>query len=299
MRLGQLARKYNLKQEQIIEFLNNHNPGLGPYHSNTKLSDHTEDLIAEHFNKSFADLSDNEAQETADSEDYLDNDVKDTTNLPTELTDNPPETSFEADIQGELDPSLPVVDESAYQPLEEDKSETKHKAIETDKLIEMLESEAEDVDLSDITLIKAPKKELEGLKVIGKIDLPEPKPKKEDKALENETETEGVQKRKRRPKRNELSPEEKEERRLRAKRKKEAYEARQEKKRQEEEARRLKERKKAHYEQKIKKSKAPQVNKRSSTEKIREPEVEPIHQEKRPKTALGRFWAWFWHGKKY
>ena len=52
MRLGQLARKYNLKLDQIIEFLDKLNPGMGPYHNNTKLSDQTEELIARKFNNS-------------------------------------------------------------------------------------------------------------------------------------------------------------------------------------------------------------------------------------------------------
>ena len=290
MRLGQLARKYNLKQEQIVEFLDNLNPGMGPYHNNTKLSDQTEELIARHFNKSFGDdsLVDLETTESND----LELAGEQTEELTEEVRESEQPTEdllVESSIQAELDPDLPVVEvQDSEEPEEEEV-----KAIETDKLIELLESEDEDVDLSDITLIKAPKKELEGLKVLGKIDLPEPKPKPVEK--DESEELKPKTNKQKRQKRGALSPEEKEKRRLRAKQKKEAYEARQEKKRQEAEARRLKERKRAHYEQKIKQKK--EVKVKPIRQQV-EQDVEVVAVPPKPKSGLGRFWAWFWHGKK-
>ena len=285
MRLGQLARKYNLKQEQVIEFLENHNPGMGPYHHNNKLSDQVEDLIASKFDTTFLEQGSVETAEETSNESTSQGSAEEEQTEHEEFV----EPGIEANIQVELDPTLPVIEErEPAQEVEEPK------AIATDKLIELLDSEDEEVDLSDITLIKAPKKELEGLKVVGKIDLPEPKPKAKVETEQTEQE-DSSSKRDKRQRRNQLSPEEKEKRRLRAKKKKLAYEARQEKKRLEEEAKLLKARKKAHYEQKVQKNKSTKVKKKVKVEE--EPVDEVITTKAAPKSALGRFWAWFWHGK--
>ena len=288
MRLGQLARKYNLSQEQIIKFLDDHNPGMGPYHNNTKLSDQVENLIATHFDKDFSQEIVEEEPGNI-SEEPIVKEIEPEEPIP----DVEPEELTESRIQEELDPSLPVVE--SPEPAREDE----RKAIATDKLIELLDSEDEEVDLSDITLIKAPKKELEGLKVVGKIDLPEPKPKSEEKEKEKSPRDGSRGKKSRNSKRNELSAEEKEKRRLRAKRKKEEYEARQKKKRQQEEAEKLKARKKAHYEQKLKKKQAAARAKVKESKEQEKPELIPVAQKPaKPKSSLGRFWAWFWRGEK-
>ena len=49
MRLGQLARKYSIKQDQMILFLNETNPELSPLHHNSKLSDEIEELVKSRF----------------------------------------------------------------------------------------------------------------------------------------------------------------------------------------------------------------------------------------------------------
>lgn len=291
MRLGQLARKYNLSQQKIIAFLDEHNPGMGPYSQNTKLSDQTEDLIASHFNKSFADAAFAEESLAEAKDESKTADQEDPEVYGVEHEDLAEERNEEAEIQASLDPTLPVPE--AKEPATQ---EAPGKAISTDKLIEILDSEEEDVDLSEITLIKAPKKELEGLKVVGKIDLPEPKPKAEKKPAEDDVSTSDH--REPRRKRRSISPEEKEKRRLRAKKKKEAYEAKQERRRQEAAARREKERKKAHYEKKLKQAKS--TAKKSKTTKPQKEEVVVVRKQRpKPNTRIGRFWAWFWRGEKF
>ena len=293
MRLGQLARKYNLSQQKIINFLEDLNPGMGPYNQNTKLSDQTEELIAKHFKKSFIEGSLTDESLNIDSE-----------NTPIPASPEPqsaaPEPATagkdsreEAEIQASLDPSLPVPEVKLK---DEETIEAPVKAISTDKLIEMLDSEDEMVDLSDITLIKAPKKELEGLKIVGKIDLPEPKPKAA-KLVEKEDSPAANRREPRRGNRK-LSPEEKEKRRLQAKRKKEAYEAKQERRRKEEAERKLKEKKKAYYHQKIKQTGKTPTKKPRPAVKEADEIMETQKLRAQPKTAIGRFWAWFWRGKK-
>jgi hypothetical protein len=52
MRLGQLARKYNINQDQVILFLNEVQADLSPFHHNSKLSNDIEDLLTDHFSLS-------------------------------------------------------------------------------------------------------------------------------------------------------------------------------------------------------------------------------------------------------
>jgi hypothetical protein len=290
MRLGQLARKYDITQEKIIEFLNKEKPEFGPFHNNSKLSDAAEDLIYKQFDiggQGFeAESIDQEPVVIDEPEAIVELDLAETIE------------DIEVEIQQSLDPDLPPLQE-AMQPVEEEvKPEVK--AIETDKLIEMLDAEDEEVDLSDITLIKAPKKELEGLKVIGKIELPEPKPKKEVQEETEESEVKEERPRHRKNQRKPLSEEEKEKRRLRAQKKKEAFEAREKKRRKEAEERRNKQQKKAYYENQVLK---PRVNKSKpqvgGDEKLSKEEPRVVTQElpSQPKNAFGRFWQWFWLGK--
>ena len=192
MRLGQLARKYNLTLQEVISYLKGIEPTHETLHHNSKLNEQTRILLAERF-------------------EYLEK--------PTERTSEEIEQKFvEPEIvdigqtaevpQSELDTPLP---EAEVQDLQK-KVEV---VIETDKLLELLESE--EVDLSKITRIKAPKMELSGLKIVGKIDLPEPKSKTAEKSEQREKEAEPD--RNASHQRRQLSKEELEKRRLKAKKK--------------------------------------------------------------------------------
>ena len=280
MRLGQLARKYSLTQEEIILFLNEVEPQLGSLHHNTKLNDDSEALIASHFNISIID--EQEVPEVPTDE--IKSEVSEI------LVEEEVEESYEdteASLQQDLDPSLP--------PIKTPEPTLKNeKAIDSARLMELLEDEEGIVDLSDITIIKAPKKELEGLKVVGKIELPEPKvkPEQKEEPINDNTEAPG----KRQGYRKKISNEEREEKRLRAKKKKEEYEARQEKRRKADEIKRKKAQKKSYYDQKIQKNKSP-LNKPKTLIKKQEIRDEVLEAQIKPKSFLGKFWRWFWHGE--
>jgi len=173
--------------------------------------------------------------------------------------------------------------------------------VKPEPVIETKEEDtlAQVVDISPITpepvieLIKAPKVELSGLKVLGKIELPEPK-KKETQKLESVA-TEGdfdrVEEQKKPEVRKSFTPrrENKEQRQAKnpiaLKREREEQEA--EKKRLIN-AKRLKEKRTQNY---LKKVKAPAPTKAM---KIVKEQVEEIVEEKKdpPKTWLGRFIRW-------
>jgi len=159
--------------------------------------------------------------------------------------------------------------------------------IETDKLLELLESEESPVDLSKITLIRAPKRELDGLKVVGRIELPEPKPKPAEK--KDRTKEPGPGKDHLQPG-SPLSVEEREQRRLKAKRRQQEHQARQEKKNKEKEKRQKKALNRTRYQQKLEQAKASQLKPKHHLPKAGTVEVKELPAQ--PKTLLGKFWRW-------
>lgn len=211
MRLGQLARKLEISPTQIINLLQS-KEFSAVEGTNSKLSAEQISLVVKTFYK-----------EPVTSEDV-------------ENEDNSSLTSEEESSRKEVD----VVIEAAVQA--EDVIETKSEiesaeaeegAVAPSEEEEYLESEPEP------ELIKAPKISLPGLKVVGKIDLPEPKEVEEvESAVEEPQQEDAVEKkpprvrgkRKPRPVQNlvafERSREEKRKRRLRELKEKQAKEKR-------------------------------------------------------------------------
>jgi len=139
MRLGQLARKLELRPNEIIEFLASKEIVIDNS-SNTRLDDEHVVLIAKHF---------------APGKDFvLQEDVKEIGTIDTEVPPSVVKVEQVAVIRDEIMPA----------PAEDMATEVQEVSSE---------------------IIKAQKIELSGLKVVGKIDLPEPK-KKADSALQLE-----------------------------------------------------------------------------------------------------------------
>ena len=285
MRLGQLARKYNVNQDEVILFLNEVQAELSPFHHNSKLSSDIEDLVIGHF--SLSSKAEEEAIEEhsedirAEADDKLI--IEDDVVLPKDLevSEIDRDKTNEADLQLELDPTLP----SIKTPVIEKEDEN---SIETDRLLELLEADEASNDLSKITHIKAPKKELRGLKVVGRIELAEPKAKSVDKSEDQDKEPNPIASNKQQGQR--LSEEEKENRRLKAKEKKEQYEARQKKRRLAGEKKKRKAQNKGRYEDKMMKVKAGQAKQKIQKEEV-VPAVNDQPQAPKPKTILGKILA--------
>jgi len=262
MRLGQLARKFEVSPKEIISYLKETGSTQDTLHHNSKLNEQTETLLAKHFNY-VEQLSEDASEEI---------EQKLTKPEVVEL-----EQSIEA-TQNELDPPLP---EAKLKDLQKKDEVVKEEVvIETDRLLELLESEESSVDLSKITLIKAPKKQLTGLKVVGKIELPEPK----NKTVKKSELRSGHQRR-------QLSEEELEKRRLKAKKKKEEYQVRQEKRRKEKEKKQRKALNEARYQQKMQRTKYNQLKHKDKTQGPQSSSEEK-EQRPKPKTLLGKFWRW-------
>lgn len=290
MRIGQLARKYDIPVQEIISYLEERSLEGQPYHPNAKLEEPVELELLSHFGVVVEEeVPEPEPEEEAklptekmigepDEEAIADEPEKSPVESPSEpLTAAEEIAAVEGDIMmGELEDSRKV-DQSQPKPVSKDE------IIQSDQLLELLDSDEPPADLEKIKLIKAPKRELAGLKVLGKVDLPEPKKKQEEK----EETSEASGQKNRRP---QLSEEEKEKRRLKAKRKKEAFEARQEKRRKEEENERVKKLKAAHYQEKLKKAEVVKQRKSPKPQQVPAPVVSETRPE--PKTLLGKWWRW-------
>ena len=278
MRLGQIARRYDISNQEVNSYIKKLDPSSPTLHPNAKLDEQLEAQLIAYYD----DFLGAPAQKVVVEEDIAEvEDLAKEDEQEQEVSDERIDTVVES-IE------LPPVEHSEVpqpEPIKE------RETIETDRLLELLESEDEEVDLSTITHIKVPKKELSGLKVVGKIEIEEPK-KKAPKENDGTEESEQQQERRKRREKRVLSDEEREKRRLIAKRKKEEYEARQEKRRLEQEERNRKAARKAHYEKKlakaatVKKAKKAPVKSEIITSEVYMPEPQ------KPKTIFGRFWKW-------
>jgi len=321
MRLGQLARKYDVSLQEIILYLKEIEPGHDALHSNSKLNEQTESLIAQRFELLFDEPEEQpeivreempEAiQEESPEPEIIETEVVETevievveslvdenqsaaeeilANLP-EVGDLIPDEMMSIpeveDLNQDEEVSVPEVEVQGQKQEENQREESE--TIETDRLLELLESEETSIDLSKITLIKAPKKELGGLKVVGKIEIAEPKvealEEKESEPEQPKLDSESLALR--RQQREEL----REQRRLIARKKEEEHKARQEKRKRDNEERKRKAQKEAHYKSKLKKSTSPETKQRDKPQ-TQLPTPEVIEQRPKPKTQLGKFWRW-------
>lgn len=279
MRLGQLARKYDVSQGEIIAYLKEIDPTQIELASNSKLDEETEKLLVQRF---VPELEDHEGYKKEQNDKSIE--VEQQKTAAPEVSEAKEITldliEKEALLQNELDPTLPSI-------IAQDLQKKDEVIIETSELLELLDSEDPEVDLSKITHIKVAKQELSGLKVVGKIELEEEKPKKVDKREDSEKVLNPDKSTRRRL----VSDEELEIRRIAAKEKKEEYQVRQKKRRIEKEKKQKKALKEANYKKNFQKNKSNQPKQKP---KAQEPETSIEVKKTRPKakTFFGKFWRW-------
>lgn len=264
MRLGQLSRKLGVNSSAIVEVLKENFREVND-HPNVKILDEELDYLTNHFSPSAP----------AESEQ--------------ELIDDTASTAPEVKVE---EPELADTEQATETPQEEAPAfveSLRPKVIRLEDEFNQMKS--------DLESFKAEKPELEGLKVLGKIDLPEPKPKapketpSEDEPKGTQTINErGVRKRhqkrgnQRKPKGNTAE----------AERKRAEYQA---KKRKAQEQEKLKELKKKHYEEQVK-AKLKEKPKKKKKKKFIEQQVNSSPSQNGSKqraksgNALVRFWRW-------
>jgi len=247
MRLGQLARKLEIRPAEIVQFLSGNNIIIEDG-SNTRMEDDHTALVIRHFNPSLL-IEAEEISETSKPEES----VEPIQIEPTQET--PVESRIEENVVSE---SFPVI--------------------------------AEETPIDTVEVIKASKAELPGLKVLGKIELPEPKKKETAKPLETEQAESQSESRparqERRPVRNNKR-EENWKNPIALQREREAKEAEEKRKAQLELE---KEKRMVHYLKKVKKAEQPAKSRKSDDEEPEE--ISSQKKETLPKTWLGKFLKW-------
>ncbi|WP_421895354.1 hypothetical protein [Marinoscillum sp.] len=275
MRLGQLSRQLNLDTTDIVNFLAENNIEVKD-HPNVKLDENAEQMVLEKF----AESKPKEPVERIEASEQLSVD-----NEPVEISSDAlleePGDLMEKELIDELTVDIPEVEPEESANIEE--------AADSEE--ETPESEEE------IEVIKAPKIELPGLKVVGKIDLPEPKapkPEADQEPKEEEEKEESIPKvrlvhHSKRNSRPRLTPEQLEEKRLRNRKAKEKRIREAEERARAREIQRLKDIKAEHYKKKLAKPGAKATaNKKKASAKPKQ----STKQKPQPKSLLGKFWRW-------
>jgi hypothetical protein len=275
MRLAQAARKLSITTEDIVDFLEIRGVSIEK-DSNTKLDEEAVEILYKYF-----EIEEESAIKV--EEDYKKNksDVQEE-----ELEGESEEGNEESEVKQESEKS---VEEEKVIPLNEAQPDVEDRAISIKKSFKTVDEllEGDDENPNDDFVIKAPKVELRGLNVVGKIDLPEPKPKSKPDQKAEIDQKRGQIVSKKRPQRSpknkqkrELSPSEIRKREVdREARKQERI--KKEKKRKREEF----------YKEKILKPK--QIEQQNKPKKRKSLVEEASNQKKpTPKTVFGKFWRW-------
>ncbi|RED94895.1 translation initiation factor IF-2 N-terminal domain-containing protein [Marinoscillum furvescens] len=307
MRLGQLARKLDVSTTDIIAFLKTKGIEKND-HPNVKLDDEIEQEVIAHFGE--------EQEEPLPDASPTSEDPTDEAPTPKEVAATPPnaEDDLTSAVESEeatetptptatlseeataTNPNIEIANDDRGEPAIAEETEPAQ-----DETIAGVQDEQDDEaerNYESVDVIKAPKVELPGLKVVGKIDLPEPKPKEETPKEEEAPKEEKEETPKvryayhdRRNSRKKLTPEEREARRLKNKKAKEKRLAREAEKRKERELKRIKAKKAEHYKKKLEqKAVSPKIKTQKATAPKKRKKQEP--KQPQPKTLLGKFWRW-------
>lgn len=285
MRLGQLARHLETTTGEIIQFLSAQ--GIEKKdHPNVKIEEEDEAKVIAHFKPELASKPEVLTPDTPSEP------------LDSSITSSKKEPIIDSNESMESSHSNLELDQEVPNESDNNRSKDAIELSDKDPSLDDIEEQANDEEedpYANMEVIKAPKIELPGLKVVGKIELPEPKIKQTEEestpdAIEESAENPEeprVIRHHRKNARKKLSEEEREARRLKNKKEKEKRLARQALRKKEQEKRELKQRKEDHYKQKINTTTSAQPKKKKPGKSTLSKENKPI-----PKTILGKFWRW-------
>lgn len=283
MRLGQLARRLEINAKEIVAYLESEHNVEITNHPNSKLPDEVLDAVLENFKPSPI-----EEMNQALAIEKIEEDQ-----VPEVLIVTP----TEEEVIEEVTPAMNEV-EVALEKLETEP--ITNSTVEDNA--DIAETEEEIIPLNIVDgIIKAPKIDLDGIKVVGKIDLPEPKKiieaKEEEekenisfgaeKEQSNSEQEKKIKKEKKKPSKSKQnlikrpSQQELEERRI----------AREEKKRLEQ-LEKQKAKKKAHYQKQIAEQKTVQPKLKSTKKHSTSIKKKAKEKEERPSSLWGKFMYW-------
>lgn len=277
MRLAQAARKLSITTEDIVDFLEIRGIAIEK-DSNTKLEERAIQLLYKHFEIEEESKPEEIVPQKEVETEKIEEDNQEITEAKNQkIEDLKKETSEEErqvsdEEEAKISPRENIVDEKPIK-----------KSFRT--VDEVLEAEGEETH--EDFVIKPAKIELKGLNVVGKIDLPEPKPKSDpEQKAESKVKAKKVFPKTRenkspgRRQKRELSPSE-------IRKREEQKEAR---KREQIEKEKKKKREQFYKEKILKPKQIEQKNKPKKGKSV----VEDKSTEKKPqpKTILGKFWKW-------
>ncbi|HET8860299.1 hypothetical protein [Marivirga sp.] len=273
MRLAQAARKLSITTEDIIDFLEIRGI-IVEKDSNTKLEEKAVQMLWKYFEVEEENKAELQVFKEEDETSALKEEAKEKENIEKPVDD----------LQDKIEESTVEEEEDKSNQIEAEKErESDKKSFKT--VDELLEDGGNDVGHDFV--IKAPKVELKGLNVVGKIELPEPKPKNESskkkdeeskskKSIQRPSSRKTIERRQQR----ELSPTEIRKR-----------EKQKEARKREQAEKEKKQKREKFYKEKILKPK--QIEQKAKPKKKKSTPIEPeIEQRPKPKTVLGKFWRW-------
>jgi hypothetical protein len=186
MRLRQLSRKLEIKTDKILEFLSNAGHAM-ENDANGKLTAEQVVLVEAEFPAPFVEeiIEEEKVVIAVEEEEKLIEEPIEEAPIVTEPVDEKLEAPLlEKDDSIELEVPLAPPSDVTSQVSEEIETPVEE-IIETPAPpVRLFKAVEEPKDDPNIELIKAPTVKLEGLRVLGKIDLPEPKPKVEPEEKE-------------------------------------------------------------------------------------------------------------------
>lgn len=308
MRLAQAARKIGITTEDIVSYLEKKEISIVK-DSNTKLDNDALELIYNYFGRPEETQETSSIEEIPVAEDQIveaDADLENAIELtvsnsskavdPKEVSNDKSsaEITEESIMDNGIDSKISEAEESLTSSIENTSStsEKKYKTV-SDLLAEQEQSQIDKNTEEEEIIIKAPKVNLKGLQVLGKIDLPEKplkKPEqqeayKEDKQVKTKRFERNKQQKRRQHtrKRRELSPQEIRDRERKiAEKKLKAEEAAKKKQREE------------YYTENILKPKQKLQKKKQAKKKLNKPQLaeNKTPTQAAPKTIMGKFWKW-------
>ncbi len=307
MRLGQLSRKLEISNREVVSFLATKGIEIKD-HPNVKVSDEAEVILIEEFGIiEKTPLEDPIIVEEPVKEEFIQEEVLvepeiEETDISKEIVENNPSESVEEII---VDAEVTIEEEPIVEETELEIA-TESDDVHHDESITVGEMLGDDDDpesvksFDHVKVIKAPKVELPGLKVVGKIDLPQPKVEMEEPLHEAPEESEEKSEESapkvrtishdRKNSRARLTPQQMEEKRQRRKKSEEKRNKEAIDRRERQEQKRLKELREAHYKAKVEKApKSKSVKHKVSINKNSKKMADPKDQ---PKSMLGKFWKW-------
>lgn len=305
MRLRQLARKLEITPEDIITLLAEQGMTIDD-RSNIKLEEEHVKLVYEKFSDPFELVEESDTTELVDSEvqeepESIEEDVKEAIDeeTPEIIEEVGEEKSSETELTSndpDKNEDLPETEVSSHVEEQTENAEEQTENVEEQEVknpeIGTVQDVLEDEALAEnIDVIKAPKVSLPGLKVVGKIDLPDPKVKEPASTEDNEEKEVKKQRKNKHNRRNrDRRPHKKltlEEQRL-----KEIEEKKRLK--QEKEAKKKEERREKYLEQ-VKEISA-QKQRKIDQKKKKKQDIQTTETPKKhvnpPKTVFGKFWRW-------